>query len=651
MMVPSSASDVCHRERASMHTPKVSAVTNWFYRSENASMKMHSERSRSLCRMFFVKFRLLGGPVSFHFVVPGKVRTRFVPALAAFIGLTLAMDSAHSQFVLTPIPGLPGVSAGAVAWGDYDNDGRLDFLLSGSFTLSLWRNTGNGFSNVTASVTPGLPGINDSAVAWGDFDNDGRLDFLITGLTNASSGLAISQVWRNTGSGFTNVPIPGLPGVAQSSAAWGDFDDDGRLDFLITGTTNGTSSGEISQLWRNTGSGFTNVPIPGLTGVYFGSVALADFDNDGWLDFLLTGITNSSLMDGVTTELWRNTGYGFTNVPVPGLARVYVSSVAWGDFDNDGRLDFLLEGLSGNTFTTQLWRNTGNGFINLPVPGLPGVADGSLAWGDYDSDGRLDFLITGLTNGASKISQVWRNTGTGFIDVPIPGLLGNFDNSLAWGDYDNDSQLDFLLSGTIEGGIVSQLWHNTLLSSNSPPAAPAGLSATVFSNTVLLKWDPPGDDHTPAAGLSYNVRIGTTPGGSDIVSAPAMPNGRLLVPQLGRARNGSAAFYQLKTGRTYYWSVQAVDSGFVGSAFAAEQQFSVSPLLINPVRHPNGVFEFGFTSTPGASFLALATTNLSLSFSNWTILGTPAEISPGLFQFSDPQAPNNFQRFYFVRSP
>ncbi len=567
-----------------------------------------------------------------------------------FTGVILAVESAYSQFVLNPVPGLPAVSSGSVAWGDYDSDGRLDVLLSGidgatgSPTLQLWRNTGSGFSNVTASAAPGLPGILDSSVAWGDFDNDGRLDFLITGLTNVSFGLAVSQIWRNTGSGFTNVPIPGLPGVAESSVAWSDFDGDGRLDFLLSGTTNGNLSGAISQLWRNTGNGFTNVPIAGLIGTSFGSAAWGDYDNDGRPDFLITGNVAGS-------QLWRNTGNGFMNVPVPGLGGVFVNSVAWGDYDNDGLLDFLLEGLSTNGFISQLWRNLGNSFSNVPVPGLPGFADGSLAWGDYDNDGRLDFLITGLTNGATLTSQVWRNTGSGFTNVTVPGLPGNFDNSVAWGDYDNDGRLDFLVAGRIDGGSVSQLWRNTVVSSNTPSAAPTGLSATVSGDSVVLSWNPPADDHTPAAGLSYNVRIGTAPGASDIVSAPALTNGVLLVPRMGAARNGSAAFHQLKPGRTYYWSVQAVDSGFVGSAFAAEQQFTIDPLLINPVRHANGVFEFGFTSTPGASFVALATTNLSLSLSNWTLLGSPTEIAPGQFQFTDLQAPNNPQRFYRVRSP
>jgi formylglycine-generating enzyme required for sulfatase activity len=511
-------------------------------------------------------------------ISPMKIHKIFC---AAFIGLTLAVGSAHSQFVLTPLPDLPGVFSGSVAWGDYDNDGRMDFLLSGSDgatglpKLLLWQNTGSGFSNVTASVAPGLPGVFDSSVAWGDFDNDGRLDFLITGLTNLSSSVAVSQVWRNTGSDFTNMPVPGLPGVAQGSAAWSDFDNDGRLDFLITGSTNGNSSGAISQLWRNTGDGFTDVPVPGLTGVYFGSAAWGDFDNDGKPDFLITGITNGASNDAIS-QLWRNTGNGFTSVPIPGLRGVFVSSVAWGDHDNDGLLDFLLEGLSANGFISQLWRNTGNGFTNVPIPGLPGIADGSLAWADYDSDGRLDFLITGLANGVTRVSQVWRNTGSGFTNVSVPDLPGSFDNSLAWGDYDNDGRLDFVVAGTIEGGSVSQLWRNDVTASNSPPLAPAGLSSIVTGSTVVLRWSPPADDHTPTAGLSYNVRIGTTPGGSDIVSAPALTNGGLLAPRTGTARNDSTAIHNLTPGQTYYWSVQAVDTSFAGSPFATEQEFSTS---------------------------------------------------------------------------
>jgi len=94
-----------------------------------------------------------------------------------------------------------------------------------------------------------------------------------------------------------------------------------------------------------------------------------------------------------------------------------------------------------------------------------------------------------------------------------------------------------------------------------------------------------------------------------------------------------------------------VDSGFVGSPFATEQEFNTGPLRITSFRHAGGVFEFGLTATPGSSFTALTATNASLVLSNWTVLGPLTELSPGVFQFTDTQASNHSNRFYRVRSP
>ncbi len=542
-------------------------------------------------------------------------------------------------FVPIPIPGLPGGFSGSVAWGDYDNDGRLDFLITGqpngpNFS-QLWRNTGSGFSNVTASVAPGLPGVAQGSVAWGDYDNDGRLDFLLT-------GAGISQLWRNTGSGFSNVTAsvaPGLPvGFSGFSAAWGDYDNDSRLDFLLTG--GGASN--TSTLWRNTGSGFSNVTAsvaPGVPAATAGSVAWGDYDNDGRLDFLLAGIS----------QLWRNTGNGFSNVTAsvaPGLLRVFNGSGAWGDYDNDGRLDFLL---TSTFYGSQLWRNTGSGFSNVTAsvaPGLP--ARSSVAWGDYDNDGRLDFLLSGTSNGVPP--QLWRNTGGGFSNVTAsvaPGLPGVFNGFVAWGDYDNDGRLDFLLTsyGT------SQLWRNNLpVASNAPPAAPTGLSSTLSGSTVSLIWNPPVDDQTPSAGLNYNLRIGTTPGASDVLAPMAQIDGLRLLPVLGNAQAGTNAVMSLPFGQ-YYWSVQAVDTSFAGSPFAAEQQFTVAaPRIIEPLWLANGQFQFSFSNQSSAVYEVLGTTNLALPLAQWTVLGPPVSLGGGLYRFMDTGAPGQAQRFYILRA-
>jgi len=75
-----------------------------------------------------------------------------------------------------------------------------------------------------------------------------------------------------------------------------------------------------------------------------------------------------------------------------------------------------------------------------------------------------------------------------------------------------------------------------------------------------------------------------------------------------------------------------------------------APFLAGP-RLTNGVFQFIFTNSPGALFTGLMTTNVSLSLSNWTVLGGVVETSPGHFQFTDPEAANNPQRFYRILAP
>ena len=73
--------------------------------------------------------------------------------------------------------------------------------------------------------------------------------------------------------------------------------------------------------------------------------------------------------------------------------------------------------------------------------------------------------------------------------------------------------------------------------------------------------------------------------------------------------------------------------------------------LTNAAKPSGGACQFTFTNTPGLGFTVLAATNPALPLSNWTVLGSATEVSPGQFQFTDPQATNTPQRFYRVRSP
>lgn len=349
------------------------------------------------------------------FVEKGRVKggrtVRSAPQLRGLLYLTVLLNESaalSADFSKVTVPGLPPVASmasGSLAWGDYDNDNLLDFLITGSTTTQLWRNTGAGFTRVTV---PGLAGVGEGAVAWGDYNQDGRLDFLITGMNG--SGSTITQLWRNTGSGFVQTPVSGLQGVWLGDVAWTDFDKDGDLDFVVTGTRSFSSGPRLTQLWRNTGTGFTRVSTPGWVGLEMSSVAWGDFGNDGRLDFIITGESAA----GKVTQVWRNTGSTFEPVEIPRFAGNFGDTVEWADYNNDGWLDFLVSG--GETqATTQLWRNASGSFALDPSDNVSHVGVPSLAWGDYDRDGRLDYLITGF-NGSLEpadqyFSELWRNVG------------------------------------------------------------------------------------------------------------------------------------------------------------------------------------------------------------------------------------------------
>jgi hypothetical protein len=98
---------------------------------------------------------------------------------------------------------------------------------------------------------------------------------------------------------------------------------------------------------------------------------------------------------------------------------------------------------------------------------------------------------------------------------------------------------------------------------------------------------------------------------------------------------------------TVYVSGIPSDSKLLNITAAAPTAFQLTGMTVGL----NGHFQFNFTNAPGALFTVLATTNVSLSQTNWTVLDSATEVSPGQYRFSDPQATNNAQRYYRVRWP
>ncbi|MFM7318312.1 MAG: FG-GAP-like repeat-containing protein, partial [bacterium] len=317
---------------------------------------------------------------------------------------------------------------------DYDNDGDLDILLlrggwESPFRMTLLQNQGNAeFIDATTDSGLDTPIASQSA-AWADFDLDGDLDIYVAGEYHDRNATPINcnRLYENDGKGhFTDIAEKaGVLNQGWSKGViWGDYNNDGKPDIFVS-NMNG-----FNRLYRNNGDKtFTDVaseagviePIKSFSCWFF------DFDDDGFQDLFVAGFSSTlneiaSEMSGASKgkpefpRLFRNTGKG-TFEDVTKAAGLDIATVPmgsnFGDYDNDGHLDFYLA--TGRPSYSMLvpnlmFRNTdGLHFNNATVKtGTGHLQKGhGVSFGDTDLDGDLDlFVQTGGQSPADKSHNV-----------------------------------------------------------------------------------------------------------------------------------------------------------------------------------------------------------------------------------------------------
>jgi tetratricopeptide (TPR) repeat protein len=335
------------------------------------------------------------------------------------------------------------------AWGDYDNDGWLDLVVTGVDTILLFRNHHGRLLSDKALPSP--KGFWTGA-SWGDFDNDGDPDLYVCGYvryklagvrpeTSRQFGLEVpytlnpssfeperNLLFRNNGNGtFTEVAAQlgvGNPDGRSLSALWHDFDGDGWLDLYVA---NDISE---SKLYLNRRGSFEDAGKAAWVSEYRGSMGLAagDFDRDGDDDLFIShwiaqqyALYQSLLRDGGKAPKSGPGGPSelhFHDVAeMRGIGLASMQSIGWGaafaDFDSDGWPDLVVA--NGSTFETKdgtrglepmpsflFWNDRGRYFRDL-APwnkslATPHVSRG-LAVADYDNDGAMDVLLVDLGRG------------------------------------------------------------------------------------------------------------------------------------------------------------------------------------------------------------------------------------------------------------
>ncbi|MBF0452062.1 MAG: VCBS repeat-containing protein [Candidatus Magnetomorum sp.] len=461
-----------------------------------------------------------------------------------------------------------GVNNGSVAFADYDNDADLDILITGNGTAKIYQNSGGNFSEYTGIS---ISGVSNSSTAFGDYDNDGDLDILITGY----SGTNVARLYQNTEGSFSEVTGITLQGGADGSCAFGDYDNDGDLDILITGN-------KIAKIYKNTGGSFSEDTRVDIPGVEYSAAAFGDYDNDGDLDIVITGEADS----GYSAKIYQNTTGYFTENTDISLAGVYAGSAIFGDYDNDADLDLLITGETGSNQVAELYQNTGSGFTKNTQISLKGVRYSAAAFGDYDNDGDLDILITGYnTNG--YIASLYQNTGNDFIENTDVSLTPVCESATAFGDYDNDGDLDIIMCGNTGSGNICKLYQNNTPVSNTSPSAPSHLTSLVEGESVLLSWSSGSDAQTMSpTGLNYNIKMGSSPGACDISAPMSLTAGDRQIAEKGLIQNLTATV-QINAPGTYYWRIQTIDTALSGSSFSDEYSFTV--VDVRPIPGNNGL--------------------------------------------------------------
>ncbi len=376
--------------------------------------------------------------------------------------------------------GLTGVSESACNWIDYNEDGAPDIFVTGDFynnsghkvLTKLYKNLRN---NRFAEVPTYVVNINRGDFDWGDYNNDGIEDLFITG--ENSKGNVVSYLYKgNRTNQFSVVPVH-ITGYRDGSVEWGDYDGDGDLDILIVGDT---KDGPQSSIYRNNRDNTFSKIKAGFPGVTYGTGRWCDYDNDGDLDVLISGNESSGI---VFTALYKNDKGSFIDQNI-GFKGLKLNDAAWGDYDNDGDEDLVIVGESQNgSVESRLYRNNGTGGFSQVFPGFMNVRSGSVDWGDMDHDGDLDLLLTGESaNG--PVSKVYRNDRNGgFYDIHAD-ITGLYMSDGRWGDYDNDGDLDAVVSGMSQNyQFISRVYRNDPVHTDTVIDKS---SENIWNNTVVV---------------------------------------------------------------------------------------------------------------------------------------------------------------------
>jgi hypothetical protein len=522
-----------------------------------------------------------------------------------------------------------GNEAPFVKLADLDNDNDLDLVYgnssgSGSQILQFDGKRLIAQENTTVTNIGNFTKISSSDV--GDIDGDKKADILVNYLEGTTNKLVILT--------SSNTVLQVGDGLFKSKSRMVDINNDGKLDIVIIGLSSSLNSG-VPKLWiyeydKTATPNFKKTDASAdIAALSSASFDFGDIDKDQDLDLVITGF---SPISGLKSVIYENTtvlGGAFKLTATDNnIVAIKDGTTDLIDVDGDGDLDVVLTGTGASSDVFEIYMNKLNENIkDWPrfASGLTAIRNGKIDLGDFNGDGYSDILYSGTTSGGGNITKLseYNKTTQRYEDSPFD--VSDFTTAeVEFGDLDGDKDLDFVIVGTNKNwspsnnsveknifrtyinvrndsalvlasnptgkssnGLKSQSGNvsiNDYVVNEAPsvPVLPTNASKVLSNITttagkypIELNWGASTDDHTPSPGLTYAIKIGTTAGGEEIMSANANSDGTRKVSTKGNAEHNSKWKVSLPVGK-YYWSVQAIDAAYSGSAFTDPQVFEVS---------------------------------------------------------------------------
>jgi hypothetical protein len=444
---------------------------------------------------------------------------------------------------------LYGIGAAAA---DFDNDGRIDVYLTALGGNRLFKNAGAGrFTDVTKAAGVGDGGFSTSAL-WFDYQNDGRLDLFVAHYvdwaiekdlfctldgksksycTPESYKGASATLYRNRGDG-TFEDVTKRAGLYDASSkglgvAMLDFDGDALMDLFVANDT------QPNRLYRNTGKG-TFVDVALAAGVAFSEAGVAragmgvdaaDYDGSGRPSLIIGNFSNEMM------ALYHNEGNGLfiDEAPRSAVGRVSLLTLTFGcfffDYDLDGRPDIFaanghvaddIERVQSRVTYAQrphLFYNAGGKSFEDATAASGAALQRSMvargaAYGDYDNDGDLDILIT-VNNGAARLLRNDGGNRNSLLRVQTIGTASNRDGIGARVDV------------AVRGG--ARLWQTvktgSSYASQSELPLTFGLGRATDVDGITIRWPSGRVDSVGALKANQLVNIKE---GVGVVSAVAI---------------------------------------------------------------------------------------------------------------------------------